>query len=249
MEIQYKIYSPAGNDTALVIGDNYSREERRAINDKILQTHTNVEQVGFLCQAKNKLTMAGGEFCGNATRCAAHYYLQETVGEIDIEVAENAFVKAGISKRAKAWVQVPLLKDVNTITRINKDFTLVRFEGISHLVSLTVKEINAMQIIEKYGLENELCVGIILASGGGQNYKIDPYVWVREIDTLFNEKSCLSGTAALAMCIADESEKTLYIKQPSGKKLKCKITRENDIVKSAIVSGIIDVENDFRIPL
>ena len=37
MDIRYKIYNPAGNITALVIGDNYTTEEQRKINSKIME--------------------------------------------------------------------------------------------------------------------------------------------------------------------------------------------------------------------
>ena len=57
--IEYKIYNPAGNITALVIGDKYSLEQRKLINRKIMEAEPEVEQVGFLSQERMKLTMAG----------------------------------------------------------------------------------------------------------------------------------------------------------------------------------------------
>ena len=68
MEVEYIIYNPAGNITALVLGDEYNSEQRKLINNAIMEREKRVELVGFLSQKDKKLTMAGGEFCGNATR-------------------------------------------------------------------------------------------------------------------------------------------------------------------------------------
>ena len=54
MEIKYIIYNPAGNITALVIGDDYNLEQRKQINDAIMNKELNVEQVGFLSKEKMK---------------------------------------------------------------------------------------------------------------------------------------------------------------------------------------------------
>ena len=61
MIIKYKIYNPAGNITALVIGDKYTKEEKRLINDKIMEKEPNVEQVGFLSEEEVKM-IANGNF-------------------------------------------------------------------------------------------------------------------------------------------------------------------------------------------
>ena len=75
MEITYHIYDPSGNITALVGGDAFTPAERKTINDAIMAAHPEVEQVGFLADGSPALTMAGGEFCGNATRSAVLAYL------------------------------------------------------------------------------------------------------------------------------------------------------------------------------
>ena len=43
MDIKYKIYNPSGNITALVIGDNYTKEQRKIINDEIMSVDKAVE--------------------------------------------------------------------------------------------------------------------------------------------------------------------------------------------------------------
>ncbi len=76
-EISYQIYNPGGNITALVEGCGYSSEEKKRINQMIMDKNPMVEQVGFLSTNENRLEMAGGEFCLNATRCAVFAYAKE----------------------------------------------------------------------------------------------------------------------------------------------------------------------------
>lgn len=83
MEIKYNIYYPSGNTTALVIGSDYLQFRKR-INESIMKMHNNIEQVGFVFVENDvyKLEMAGGEFCGNATRSAAYYFLNGKDGKV-----------------------------------------------------------------------------------------------------------------------------------------------------------------------
>ena len=65
LDTNYKILNPGGNKTAIVIGNEYSKKEKKQINDKILMENLDVEQVGFIDTKEIKLEMAGGEFCIN----------------------------------------------------------------------------------------------------------------------------------------------------------------------------------------
>lgn len=104
--MKYIIYDPGGNKTALVIGTYY--KQKKEINDRILKLHKDVEQVGFISTKNNQLIMAGGEFCGNATRCSVSYYLKGQPGLIDIKVSGTSkILKAGIDSLGKAFSQIP----------------------------------------------------------------------------------------------------------------------------------------------
>ena len=70
--IIYSIMNPTGNITALVESSvDISRQPGTAA--QIMRRHPEVEQVGFFQYPY--LRMAGGEFCGNASMCAAALYL------------------------------------------------------------------------------------------------------------------------------------------------------------------------------
>ena len=78
--IQYCIFDPTGNITALV-ETPVDAADQPAVASKIMELEPDVEQVGFVTYEDKKdaedvsvpisLRMAGGEFCGNATMCAA----------------------------------------------------------------------------------------------------------------------------------------------------------------------------------
>jgi len=197
--MDYMIYVPGGNDTALVLGDDFP--DKAAVNDELIKKHPNVEQVGFLNLDKPKLTMAGGEFCGNAVRCACHYYLKGKSGEIEIEIC-GQFVKCGIDKEGDVWVELPKPE----AKKIAKGMYLVEMDGITHIV------------VEKEKLDAK-CLGLIPLDGDS----INPFVWVKGVNTFFNETGCLSGTAAAAAV----SGKQLF-KQPSGADYKVEYGEEKD---------------------
>lgn len=74
-KLKISILRPSGNDTALVKG-LFTIEERKEINNLIMQKYSNVEQVGFYDFDGKQITleMAGGEFCGNALRSTAYLH-------------------------------------------------------------------------------------------------------------------------------------------------------------------------------
>ena len=85
-EIKYCIFDPTGNITALVETE-VRPADRAPVASGIMAAHPEVEQVGFVayndsaCEAADaavSLMMAGGEFCGNATMCAAALYAERS---------------------------------------------------------------------------------------------------------------------------------------------------------------------------
>ena len=85
-EIKYCIFDPTGNITALVETE-VRAADRAPVASGIMAAHPEVEQVGFVayndsaCEAADaqvSLMMAGGEFCGNATMCAAALYAERS---------------------------------------------------------------------------------------------------------------------------------------------------------------------------
>lgn len=111
-KIKITIMNPGGNITALVDGVDRTLGERSAINDKVMAKFPKVEQVGFIDYSPARLVMAGGEFCGNATRCSAFLALKGKFGKINVSVSgTNQSLKARIDRQGKIWAQMPIFKN------------------------------------------------------------------------------------------------------------------------------------------
>lgn len=242
MKIKYKVYNPAGNITALVIGENYSLEQRKLINDAIMKKELNVEQVGFLSIKKRKLTMAGGEFCGNATRCAALYYMKKQKN-VQLEI-NNQKVKCGIDKEKNVWCEIPIEK--YKIIQIDKEIYGIKLRGITIVIIRKFEKYENLkqvskQLIEYYKLDDD-AVGVMYVEKLEKYIKIYPIVWVKEIDTLFFENACGSGSIAVSMLesLLKRKSNNYIINQPSGEFLKTEITFENNKITKAILKGKIE---------
>ena len=78
VDIQYSVFDPTGNITALVESD-VETGLQPSVAAEIMERRPEVEQVGFVRLQPGgeglSLRMAGGEFCGNATMSAAALYL------------------------------------------------------------------------------------------------------------------------------------------------------------------------------
>ena len=213
-----------------------------------MEKEPKVEQVGFLSQKYRRLTMAGGEFCGNATRCATLHYIEEQQS-IELEI-NNHIINAGINEKEGVWCEIPI--EQYKITKINKNIYKVVLKGITILV---VKDIigyknfkqNAKELINTYNL-NDDAVGVMLVDRVGSIIKMYPIVLVREIDTLFFENACGSGTIAVAMLESwlTNTSREYHIMQPSGETLIAEIAIKNNVIERAILKGKIKVDNKIR---
>ena len=256
-EVKYSIYRPAGNDTALVYGVYYSKKEKKIINDEIMKKHSNVEQVGFVSLDKNpELQMAGGEFCGNATRSTAFMYLNGKKGDLEIIINSNNIINAGVYDNKKAWCEIPLLNNTDNIIKKDDGIFIVKMEGIVIVVieleqakkylrnRIELKKIG-MEFIYKYNLENNDAVGVMFCEKANSKIKINPIVWVKSINTLFYETACGSGTTAVCMieAINSKSNQQIDVIQPSGLIITSKVDFCNGKIEKAIIFGDVITDN------
>ncbi len=257
-QVEYIKFTPGGNDTALVLTKNYSTEEKKAINDVILKYDKSIEQVGFVdAEQFPELQMAGGEFCGNATRSAAYYYLKGQAGTIKVLVNGHDEINAGVYENGEAWCEIPLYHGNDVIIERESGIYQVKMNG---MISIVIREDIAkkylqekdklkefaVQFIEKYELRENEAVGVMFLERNNK-LKIHPVVWVRNINTLYYETGCGSGTTATAMVEAflkNENQK-LEIFQPSGLAITAEITIENKQIKKAVISGKVHTDNQI----
>lgn len=252
-KINYKILNPGGNKTAIVIWNEYSKEEKKQINDNILKENVDVEQVGFIDVRENKLEMAGGEFCVNATRCAIWQYLKGIPGELELSVSGyRGKLKGGITQEKEVYVDMQIDKKMSNIINTEGIFNFIKLEGILLAVideqnsKKFVKQLKKdedkakselKKIMEKFDTE-ENAVGIILLEKERLRTKINPIIWVKTIDTLYYETACGSGSLATAIYKNYiEGIENIEILQPSGYTIKVNLNIQKDYIERATILG------------
>lgn len=262
---KFIIYRPGGNDTCLVEGNiPTDMRQRKKINDLIMKTYGNVEQVGFinLDFKSEELAMAGGEFCGNATRSTAWQALNGKPGEIEIKVSGVlGKLKAGVNSQREGFAQMPIYPDFSKISVENDNCFKVEMEGITHLIDFNsqIKDLSEEEIkkkaektIKEKGLNLYPAAGIIYVTEEEKGLRIDPVVYVRDINTLFYESACGSGTTALGMVLALQKGDSIInvpVFQPSGLPIKVSINYDGLRFGYAQIEGPIQKLNSGTIEM
>ncbi len=249
----YKILNPGGNKTAIVTDQNYTKEQKKAINDRILKENLDVEQVGFISPKEKKLQMAGGEFCVNATRCAIWEYLKGNSGEIELSVSGyKGKIRGGINEQKDVYVDLEINQKISDMIEKRDEFNLVKLDGIllavvdeenskGYIRDLRKNENKAKnewkEIMKRFDTP-ENAVGIILLERENEKTKINPIIWVKTIDTLYYETACGSGSLATAIDKNNvEGIEFLKIWQPSGFCMEINLKKEQEYLRNARISG------------
>ena len=218
--MNYILANPTGNITALVTSE-VAASERQNVVKEIFETEPSCEQVGFVDvtgRTTIKLEMMGGEFCGNATLCAAAY-LAKTNELFDAEHNDDL-----LGARDDEKVEISVTVDSSgadkpvevKLTQIAEDCyegtlempmpvmedTVVHLDGISHMI-IPADEISreeAEASVKGYAEDfNALAFGEILYSDDNENaVSIEPLVYVKGSDTMVWENGCASGSIAAA---------------------------------------------------
>lgn len=260
--LDFTVMKPAGNDTGLFPGVIRDGAQRKQIGDALQGVYPNIEQVGFVnLDPKNaELMMAGGEFCGNATRSTAYLALKGRPGEIQIKVSgvKNK-LRAGVTPTGEAFSQMPIYPEPSRIKPDPKNpgNVTVEMEGITHYVDFNAGQIKGLSEDEiktkargemaKRGIDKGPACGIIYTEKNGDNLVIYPVVYVRDADTLYYETACGSGTTALGLTLAQqkgESVKDVPIIQPSGMTIKFSVDYDGQKFGYAQISGPIAQLNE-----
>lgn len=260
VDYNYQIFVPSGNDTAIVFGMDYTDEEKKHINDTIMKTHRNVEQVGFVSASTNRpvFFMAGGGFCGNGTRSAVYHLLQGKTGKISLtipDVVDN--LQAGISEFGYVWTNVPL-QPLPTIEETTTGFYIVKLPGVSHVIVPPQQSLPFLRkpaqlkrlsqdILITTGLLSKCSCGVIFTEEKDHRLNIFPVVHDYGVDTMVEETACGSGTIAVAIqrAIYQQKSQILHVYQPSGMQITAEVKYANGQVVSAKISG--KVTTDGRI--
>ena len=237
----YVITAAGGNATAIkVLADKKNRLYYSAFGSELIKNYEaqKVEQSGFLILSQNRFEMSGGEFCGNAARAAA-LLLSKINRKENVNFTMSGFnglVKSKVKKLSESDYEVNCffsgMRPILTKKNLNQPVTVVDLGGIVHVIieaefpKDNFKE-KHLEISRALNLRDREAVGVIWISKNKVGVKIDPLVWVREIDSFFYESACGSGSIATA-CVMGSKK----IIQPSGGVIEVKVSNKGINLKS-----------------
>ena len=226
-DMRYALLDPTGNRT--VLAETPTPEaEQPAVAARLMELEPSAEQVGFYSADGDRISlrMAGGEFCGNASMCAAVLAAMDrgvSRGTLSIDVSGAAdpvevTVCALEDGGYRGTVRMPGPVSVGTESFPDgSSFPVVRFGGISHVVAE-----GALSCDEAEAAAEEWCrylgadaLGIMLFDREAGT--LAPLVYVPAAGTLCWERSCASGTTAVGAYLASAgSPISLSLIQPGG---------------------------------
>ena len=256
--IEYEILNPSGNISALVVKD-FPREKYKEIANQIMKNNSKVEQVGFLKKYSDsifRLEMAGLEFCGNFSRAFACFLVKEkyvSMNTFQISVTGyDDLIECKVEQKDGNYyssINMKLLKPINDLIQKkvlnNQDVYLVNLPGISHLLldqnKFEFNEetclIDAKKILQELNLINLPAVGVVWFKSD----RINPVVYVKDIDSLFYENSCGSGSISYGLYHSylknEDGQFKFDVIQKNNEVVGVEVESKNKIITSVKLSG------------
>lgn len=250
--LRYRIFDPTGNITALV--ESVVAEERQpSVAAALMHRHPEVEQVGYVrfedgvgADPAGKLRMAGGEFCGNASMCAAALLRQRRENAGLCSSAEETAVCLRVSGAARpvalrlrreteesfrCAVCIPPARAIRELPfafeGLRDVLAAVELEGISHIILEPGSPLYALRTDREAAgrAVRAVCAALEAAGAGlmfldrnGTTPQLTPLVYIPGSGTEFWENSCASGSAAVGMLLAARSggPVRLSLQEPGG---------------------------------
>ena len=230
-EIKYRLCDPTGNITVLV-ESQVQKSDRRRIASEIMKNEPTAEQVGFISSEGQRLDMAGGEFCGNASMSAAALCLMNSgkdVGSVGLSVSGTPeSVEVSIEKTAEndyfciLKMPSPVKTDTYelTVKGTKKELPCVKMQGITHIIMgkrcMTRPEAEKAVVSLASETGERDCLGLMFFDE--KELTLEPLVYVPAADTLFWESSCGSGTCAVGAYLAarDGMRVKAKLSEPAG---------------------------------
>lgn len=254
----------------IFVVDPIAKKNYEKISKKLME-YGNLygEQVGFITSSSKdsevvRLEMMGGEFCGNATRSLGAFLVYN--GHPSVKKNEDKYIVnvecSGAEKTLEceviktesesifySKVDMPIPTKIHQIT-IEKgekyQLQAVHFHGILHFVvdSKKIKEKDEFFKIIKEEVDlnyKEYDAFGIMFYNEEDNY-LEPLVYVKNIDSLFWEKSCGSGSCAVAAVLTDKEKKDINIdlSQPGGK-IHVSTEYLNGVINNITINGTVEI--------
>lgn len=262
------IMYPSGNTTAVVFDQNL-KQDRQKLNDLIMNTWLNnnpgqpeIEQCCFVKRPKDPLAIArvemfGGEFCGNAVRSVLSLITdnQDCQGLIEVSGVDRPL--EFLTKNGVIEIEMPLPANKEVIKLI-KEGMIVQLNGITQIVVIDPEVQNIQSPREmlkrllkskKYNLTEQPAVGVSYYDTKTSSAQF--CVWVRNVNTMFDETACGSGTCAIGLTLAtiNKENTAVIVTQPSGETIKTTSLYKNNTVYKSTISGKVTKLYDKELTL
>ncbi|HSW99498.1 MAG TPA: GNAT family N-acetyltransferase [Patescibacteria group bacterium] len=264
------IVYPSGNTTAVVF-DQMLGADREDLNSRVMSawkdregSQSEIEQCCFVTLPENeeavaRVEMFGGEFCGNATRSVIQLITEgkDYQGMIEVSGVDKP-LNFNVSNGVIA-VEMPLPADGNLATQVAEG-TLIQLDGIAQLVvtDVTMQQnrtprelLNDLLELNSYGLAEQPAVGVTYYDRATKNAEFG--VWVKEVNTVFDETACGSGTCAVGVTLALDTKQNqkAEVIQPSGESITTEAAFDNESGKivASTIAGKVSVLYDGELRL
>ncbi|MDE7242029.1 hypothetical protein [Desulfovibrio sp.] len=233
----------SGGNTTIFLHDADARPGRQAAFARAVLSPDilGAEQAGTVSLARRSLTMAGGEFCVNASRAfgALLALSAPARGEMRQEVRVSgwrgpvALTVRGAAPRWQVAARLTLAPETGPerIPGLPAGARLVRLPGISHLL-LPLEDAqlpqdltgSARALLGQAHLLGEAAAGVIWWRPHETGFAMTPVVHVRDARSLVAENACGSGALALALELsARHGLRECRLTQPSGSLLQVRV--------------------------
>ncbi len=229
MRITYWVLDPTGNVTILA-ETPVPEESQPALAARLMDLEPGAEQAGFVREdgpGDYSLRMAGGEFCGNASMCAAALYMKKKglpEGEVCLSVSGAPGPVRVRIRREEAGTYEGTVSMPAPLAVREADLPgygpcrLVDFPGISHaILERPLDRDRAEDLVRTWCRDLKTdALGLMLLDR--KERTMTPLVYVPAAGTLFWENSCASGTSAVGAGLAEEegAPLTMSLAQPGG---------------------------------
>ena len=256
MKLTVQRANPAGNITLFVL-DPVPVGDRAGLAAKLM-ARSDAEQVGFLCPplygSAGRMEMAGGEFCGNATR-AFGMLIAQRLGGLDRVSVEVSGCERPVTvdldwTAGTARAQMPLPRGVGRTEADGHPGTLVDLGGIAHFVVEDV--VPSQDVFDRaeplfWDIPGLDAYGVIFLEGE----RMTPLVKVPAAGTLVWEGSCGSGTLAAAIAQSQDAPDGPFVRkyvQPAGVVEAAVIRRDGEEV-AAFIGGPVSLDPPMTLEL
>lgn len=258
-EYTVAVLDPAGNVTAIVCSDVPAAERARVAAQILHLPELGIEQVAFLTAPRSggeiRLEMMGGEFCGNALRCAGFYQALRNGAQgkscvfAEISGADGVQPVMADTAEGTASTVMPLPLSVQPAGWADVQATRVTFAGITHFV-IDCAQPDEMLVQRAIAAAPEAsAVGAIFLDRAHGSIK--PVVFVRETASCVAENSCASGSVAAAVVLtADFADgiTEIGIGQPGGT-LEVGVQRTDGAVTGLSIGGAVHLTQTLTVTL